>query len=155
MTRAPQLSGRRHIFVTPVAAVSLLRFSTCAFVCPHISCFCLDPGFFVKHFHAPISKACRDTLPSNQSFLLEYLEQLPYKSDRDDDEFEGYFGPDDGLVIIRGFDSAGYEVQEPHSSLWLPFAGRHGQGFRVSVPKLILAPPSPPCTLAPWLQLTA
>ena len=25
MTRAPQLSGRRHIFVTPVAAVSLQR----------------------------------------------------------------------------------------------------------------------------------
>ena len=63
MTRAPQLSGRRHIFVTPVAAVSLLRFSTCG-----ISCFCLDPGFFVTHFHAPISKACRDTPPSDHRF---------------------------------------------------------------------------------------
>ena len=68
MTRAPQLSGRRHIFVTPVAAVSLLRFSTCAFVCPRGSCFCLDPGFFVTYFHAPISKACRDTLPSDHRF---------------------------------------------------------------------------------------
>ena len=68
MTRAPQLSGRRHIFVTPVVAVSLLRFSTCAFVCPHISCFCLHPGFFVMHFHAPISKACHDTLPSDHRF---------------------------------------------------------------------------------------
>ena len=116
MTRAPQLSGRRHIFVTPVASVSLLRFSTCAFVCHRISCFCLDPGFFVTHFHAPIGKACRDTLYTfRPSFLLEYLEQLQYESDRDDDEFEGYLGPDDGLVIIRGFDSAGYEVQELHS----------------------------------------
>ena len=68
MTRAPQLSGRRHIFVTPVAPVSLHRFSTYAFVCPRISCFCLDPGFFVTHFHAPISKACRDTLPSDHRF---------------------------------------------------------------------------------------
>ena len=68
MTRAPQLSGHRHIFVTPVAAVSLLLFSTCAFVCHRISCFCLDPGFFVTHFHAPISKACRDTLPFDHRF---------------------------------------------------------------------------------------
>ena len=68
MTRAPQLSGRRHIFVTPVAAVSLLLFSTCAFISPRISCFCFDPGFFVTHFHAPISRACRNTLPSNHRF---------------------------------------------------------------------------------------
>ena len=33
-----------------------------------ISCFCLDPGFFVTHFHAPISKACHDTLPSDHHF---------------------------------------------------------------------------------------
>ena len=59
--------------------------------------------------------ACRDTLPSDPSFLLEYLEQLPYEWDRDDDEFEGYLGPDDGPVIIRGIDSAGYEDQELHS----------------------------------------
>ena len=32
MTRAPPLSGRRHIFVTFAAAVSLWRFSACAFV---------------------------------------------------------------------------------------------------------------------------
>ena len=114
MTRVPQLSGRRHIFVTPVAAVSLLRFSTCAFACPRISCFCLDPGFFVTHFHAPISNACRDTLPSDHRFCSSTWEQISYKSDRDDDEFEGYLGPDDGLVIIHGIDSAGYEVQEPH-----------------------------------------
>ena len=49
------------------------------------------------------------------SFLLEYLEQLSYESDRDDDEFGGYLGPDDGLVVINGIDSAGYEVQESHS----------------------------------------
>ena len=54
--------------MTPVVAVSLLRFSTCTFVCPCISCFCLDPGFFVTHFHAPISKACHDTLPSDHRF---------------------------------------------------------------------------------------
>ena len=54
--------------MTPVAAVSLLWFSTCAFVCRRISCFCLDPGFFETHFHAPISKACRDTLPSDHRF---------------------------------------------------------------------------------------
>ena len=115
MTRAPQLSGRRHIFVTPVVAVSLLRFSICAFVCPRISCLFFYPGFFVTHFHAPISMACRDTLPSDTSFLLEYLEQLPYKSDSDGDEVEGYLGPDDGPVIIRAIDYAGYEDQELQS----------------------------------------
>ena len=50
--------------------------------------------------------ACRDTLPFDPSFLLEYLEQLPYEWDSDDDEFEGYLGPDDSPVIIRGIDSA-------------------------------------------------
>ena len=59
--------------------------------------------------------ACRDTLPSDPSFLLEYLEQLPYESDSDGDEFEGYLGPDDGPVIIRAIDYAGYEDQEPQS----------------------------------------
>ena len=73
VTRAPQLSGRTHIFVTPVVAVSLLQFSTCAFVCPRISCFFFYPGLFVMHFNAPISMACRDTVPSDTSFLFEYL----------------------------------------------------------------------------------
>ena len=74
------------------------------------------PGFFVTHFHAPISTACRDTLPSDISFLLEYLEQLPYESDSDGDEFEGYLGPDDdGHVIICAIDYAGYEDQELQS----------------------------------------
>ena len=115
MTRAPQLSGRRHIFVTPVAAVYLLRFSTCTFrLSSHLMCF-FNPGFFVTHFHAPISTACRDTLPSDTSFLLEYLEQLPYESDSDGDEFEGYLGPDDGPVIIRAIDYTGYEDQELQS----------------------------------------
>ena len=114
VTRVPQLSGRRHIFVT-VAAVSLLRFSPCAFVCPRISCFLGDPGVFVTRFHAPISMACHDTLPYDPSFLLEYLEQLPYESDSDGNEFEGYLGPDDGPVVIRAIDSAGYEDQEPES----------------------------------------
>ena len=99
----------------PVAAVSLLRFSTCAFICPRISLFFFNPGFFVTHFHAPISKACHDKLPSDTSFLLEYLEQLPYESDSDGDEFEGYLGPDDGPVIIRAIDYAGYEDQELQS----------------------------------------
>ena len=115
MTRAPQLSGCRHIFVTHIAADSLLRFSTCAFVCPRISFFFFDPGFFVTHFHAPISMTCRDTLPSDPSFLPKYLEQLPYKSDSDGDKFEGYLGPDDSPVIIRAIDSAGYEEREPQS----------------------------------------
>ena len=60
--------------------------------------------------------ACRDTLPSDPSFLLEYLEQLPYESDSDGDEFEGYLGPDDGPVVIHAIDSAGYEDQEPEST---------------------------------------
>ena len=59
--------------------------------------------------------ACRDTLPSDTSFLLEYLEQLPYESDSDGDKFEGYLGPDDGPVIIRAIDYAGYEDQELQS----------------------------------------
>ena len=141
MIRAPQLSGRRHIFVTPVAAVSLLRISTCAFVCPHISCLFLSwLQFFVTHFHAPISMACRDTLPSDTSFLLEYLEQLPYESDSDGDKFEGYLGPDDGPVIIRTIYRLRW-LRGPRtsiSSLSLPFAGqpnRHGPGVRVSFAK--------------------
>ena len=59
--------------------------------------------------------ACCDTLPSDPSFLLEYLEQLPYESDSDGDEFEGYLGPDNDPIIIRGIDSADSEGQEPHS----------------------------------------
>ena len=43
--------------------------------------------------------ACRDTLPFDKSLLLEYLEQLPYESDSEDDEFEGYLGSDDGPII--------------------------------------------------------
>ena len=38
-----------------------------------------------------------------------------YESDSDGDEFEGYLGPDDGPVVIRAIDSAGYEDQEPES----------------------------------------
>ena len=101
--------------MTPVAAVSLLRFSTCALVCPRIFFYLFYPGFFVTHFHAPISMACSDTLPSDPSFLLMYLEQLQYESDSDGDEFEGYLGPDDGSVIIRAIDSSDYEDQEPQS----------------------------------------
>ena len=71
--------------MTPVAAVTLLWFSTCALVCPRIFFFFLDPGFFVTHFHAPISMVCRDTLPSDPSFLLKYLEQLQYELDSDGD----------------------------------------------------------------------
>ena len=87
MTRAPQLSGCRHIFVTHVAVVSLLRFFHLHFRLSSHLMFVFYPGFFVTHFHAPISIACHDTLPSDTSFLLEYLEQLPYESDSDGDNF--------------------------------------------------------------------
>ena len=60
--------------------------------------------------------AHHDTLPSDLSFLLDYLEQLPYESDSDCDEFMGYLDPDDGPVIICYIDSAGYEDPEPTSS---------------------------------------
>ena len=54
-------------------------------------------------------------LHSDPSFLLEYLEQLPYESDSDGNEFEGHLGPDDGPVIIPAINSADYEDQEPQS----------------------------------------
>ena len=83
--------------------------------------------------------ACRDTLPSDPSFLLEYLEQLLYESDCDGDEFEAYLGRDDGPVIIRAIDSASYKDQERQSPPpSLPFAGqpnRNGPGVRVSFAK--------------------
>ena len=60
--------------------------------------------------------AYRDTLPSDPSFLLDYLEQLPYGSDSDGDEFEGYLDPAGGPIIIRNIDSAWYEDQEPPPS---------------------------------------
>ena len=60
--------------------------------------------------------AHRDTLPSDPSFLLDYLEQLPYDSDSEGDEFDGYLAPDSCPIIIRNIDSAGYEDQEPPSS---------------------------------------
>ena len=40
------------------------------------------------------------------------LEQRPYESDSDGDEFEGYLGPDDGPVIIHAINNVGYEDQE-------------------------------------------
>ena len=114
MTRVPQLSGRRHIFVTPVATVSLLWFSTCTFVCPRISCFCLDPGFFVTHFHAPISKACRDMLPFDHRFCSSTWSN--FRTNRIETTTNSRdILAQTGLVIIHGIDSAGYEVQEPHS----------------------------------------
>ena len=64
--------------------------------------------------------ACRDTLLSDPLFLLEYLKQLPYESDSDGDEFEGYLGPGDGTVIFfRAIDSVGYDDQEPQSPPYL------------------------------------
>ena len=63
--------------------------------------------------------AHRDTLlPSDPLFLFDYLEQLPYESDGDSDEFKGYLGPDDGPVIIRNIYSAGYKDQEPSPSCY-------------------------------------
>ena len=50
--------------------------------------------------------AYRDTLPSDPSFLLDYLEQLPYGSDSDGDEFEGYLDSAGGPIIIRNIDRA-------------------------------------------------
>ena len=83
--------------------------------------------------------ACRDTLPSDTSFLLEYLEQLPYESDSDGDEFEGYLDPDDGPGIIRAIDYAGYEDQElqypPYRSRSLDSLTVMGQECRVSIAK--------------------
>ena len=80
---------------------------------------------------------CCDKLPSDPSFLIKYLEQLPYESDSDDDEFEGYLGPDDGPVIIRSIDSAGYDDQKSHS---LPCRSRlldvMGQEFESPFPSI-------------------
>ena len=99
--------------------------------------------------------ACRDTLPSDTSFLLEYLEQLPYESDSDGDKFEVYLGPEDDPVIIRAFDYAGYEDQElqspPYRSRSLESLTVMGQECESPLPAL--APPSPLCTLAPRMQL--
>ena len=40
------------------------------------------------------------SLPSDPDFLLEYMHDLPDKSDSDDD-FNGYLGPEDGTVAYR------------------------------------------------------
>ena len=102
--------------------------------------------------------ACRDTLPSDTSFLLEYLEQLPYESDSDGDKFEGYLAQMTAMLYyplyrlrwLRG-------PRASISSLSLPFAGqpnRHGPAARsASLLCQALAPPSPPCTLVPRMQL--
>ena len=50
--------------------------------------------------------ACSDTLLSDPLFLLEYLKQLPYESDSDGDEFEGYLGLVDGPVIFSALSIA-------------------------------------------------
>ena len=50
--------------------------------------------------------ACRDILLSEPLFLLEYLKQLPYESDSDGDELEGYLGPGDGPVIFSALSIA-------------------------------------------------
>ena len=71
------------------------------------SCYAFCIGRIMAH---------RNTLPCDPSFLLDYLEQLPYGSDSDGDEFEGYLGPAGGPVIIRNIDSASYEDQEPPPS---------------------------------------
>ena len=98
------------------------------------------PGFFVTYFHVPISKACRDTLPSDTLFLLEYLEQLPYESDSDGDEFKGYLGPDDGPVIIRTINYAVYEDQEiqspPYRSRSLDSLTVMGQEYESPLPSI-------------------
>ena len=61
------------------------------------SCYAFCVGIIMAH---------RDTLPSDPSFLLDYLEQLPYGSDSDGDEFEGYLDPAGGPIIISNIDSA-------------------------------------------------
>ena len=61
------------------------------------SCYAFCVGIIMAH---------RDTLPSDPSFLLDYLEQLPYGSDSDGEEFEGYLDPAGGPIIIRNIDSA-------------------------------------------------
>ena len=84
--------------------------------------------------------ACRDMIPSDRSFLLKYLEQLPYESNSDGDVFEGYLGPDDGPVIIRAIDSAVYEDQElqspPYRSRSLDSLTVMGQECKSSLPSI-------------------
>ena len=41
-----------------------------------------------------------DTLPSDQEFLLEYLNNVPSEFDSDE-EFEGYLEPDDRPIDYR------------------------------------------------------
>ena len=53
-----------------------------------------------KYVHL-LDMPCYDPL-----FLLEYLKQLPYESDSDGDEFEGYLGPGDGTVIFSALSIA-------------------------------------------------
>ena len=64
---------------------------------PLASCYAFCVGIIMAH---------RDTLPSDPSFLLDYLEQLPYGSESDGDELEGYLDPAGGPIIIRNIDSA-------------------------------------------------
>ena len=44
--------------------------------------------------------ASRSTLSSNPDVLLEYMDNMPYESESDDD-FDGYLEPDEGPVAYR------------------------------------------------------
>ena len=44
--------------------------------------------------------ASRSTLSSNPDVLIEYMDNMPYESESDDD-FDGYLEPDEGPVAYR------------------------------------------------------
>ena len=44
--------------------------------------------------------ASRSKLPSDPTFLLEYMEELPNESGSED-EFDGYLGPEDGTCVFQ------------------------------------------------------
>ena len=48
--------------------------------------------------------ASRSTLPSDPTFLLEYIDELPNESDSDDD-FDGYLEPEEGPRVTRTEDA--------------------------------------------------
>ena len=105
--------------------------------------------------------AARTKLPSDPSFILEYMQDMPSESDSDDD-FEGYLGPEDGPVAYRAaadlammeredacspirrsrsLDSLTAEESESlMSPSHSPMQGQHSSGFplaSVSSPSLI------------------
>ena len=100
-------------------------------------------------------------LPSDPSFILEYMEDMPSESDSDDD-FEGYLEPEDGPVAYRAAaDIAMMEKEDacmpirrsrsmdsftaeesalpesPKSPSHSPMEGQHSSGSPLTSPSLI------------------